>query len=114
MSEEERNSADLSGAQPTVEGTAPEGGGVGSASGAGGNKRDPLSSSPTIGDTIAGRHINTGAPGDVTNVHPGEHPQAGTTQESQTGSPDTNAKGVTGGSGKSETAAHEGPRDAGE
>lgn len=109
----EKDSADLSGAQPTVEGTAPEGGGAGSGSEAGGNKRDPLSSSPTIGKTIAGRNIATGAPGDVTNVAPGEQPQAGSTHDHQTGSPDTDAKGVTGSSGKSETAAHEGPRDAG-
>lgn len=42
---------------PTTEGSRPEGGGVGSGSDAGPNKRDPVSSSHTIGHTIAGRTV---------------------------------------------------------
>lgn len=47
------------GAQPTVEGTGPDGRGVGSNSSAGANKRDPMSSGPTTGNTIAGRTVDT-------------------------------------------------------
>jgi hypothetical protein len=43
------------GAQPTVEGSRPEGGGIFSDSGDGGNKRDRVSSGPNLGPTIAGR-----------------------------------------------------------
>jgi len=47
------------GAQPTVEGTGPDGRGVGSNSSAGANKVDPMSSGPTTGNTIAGRTVDT-------------------------------------------------------
>lgn len=44
--------------QPTIEGTGPAGGGASPGDDAGGNKRDPISSSPTIGHTIAGRTLD--------------------------------------------------------
>lgn len=46
------------GAQPTVEGTRPEGGGVFSDAAEGGNKRDRVSSGPNVGHTIAGRDVD--------------------------------------------------------
>ena len=101
MDEDDSGIYDLSGAIPQTEGSHPEGGGVGSASEAGGNKRDPLSSSPTIGGTIAGRTVNTGAPGDITNM--GHEPEVGTPGEGEhhVGGPSTEGKGVTGVSGSS-------------
>ncbi len=44
--------------EPTVEGSGPAGGGVTEGSNAGGNKRDPVESAPSIGHTIAGRTID--------------------------------------------------------
>lgn len=96
------------GAQPQTEQTAPDGGGVGSSSDAGGNKRDPVSSSPTIGHTIAGRTINTGAIGDVTNAgHDVPGPQD---SERHVGGADTEAQGTTGIGGSSEATNPEGER----
>lgn len=60
----------LSGQQPTVEETAPGGGGTRSGSAAGGNKRDPMSSGPTLGHTIAGRDIDTESNTSDTNANP--------------------------------------------
>lgn len=47
--------------QDQVEASGPEGGGTRSNSFAGGNKRDPVQSAPTIGRTIAGRDVTTAA-----------------------------------------------------
>jgi hypothetical protein len=105
MNDDDSGIYDLSGAQPTVEQSHPEGGGVGSASEAGGNKRDPVSSSPTIGRTIAGREINTGAPGDHSNAGHGIR-AASPEKETVRGGADTEAKGVTGTKGKSPSSAH--------
>lgn len=45
--------------QPTTTEPGPAGGGAGHAgANAGGNKRDAISSSPTIGHTIAGRNLD--------------------------------------------------------
>jgi hypothetical protein len=49
---------DTSNAQPNTEQSDPTGIGVGSRTDAGANKRDPISASPTIGHTIAGRTID--------------------------------------------------------
>ena len=105
MKKDDSGIYDLSGAQPQVEGSQPDGGGVGSDSAAGGNKRDPVSSSPTVGSTIAGRTVNTGAPGDVSNMgHETVSSTVGggdTDDELNVGGPDTRGKGVTGIAGSS-------------
>jgi hypothetical protein len=97
------------GSQPTVEGSHPDGGGISSGSDAGGNKRDPLMSSPSLGRTIAGRDIHTGAAGDLSNQGAADQilHADDMTGEGQKGSPDTGAKGVTGHTGKSESSAHD-------
>lgn len=105
MNDDDSGIYDLSGAQPTVEQSHPDGGGVGSTSEGGGNKRDPVSSSPSIGRTIAGRDINTGAPGDFSNAGHGLR-TASPEEETVRGGADTEAKGVTGTEGKSPSSAH--------
>jgi hypothetical protein len=99
---EERTLSDFTSAQPTVEGSAPDGSGVGSGSDAGGNKRDPLASGPGVGHTIAGRDIATGAPGDITNAgHASGEPHKSRQDTKHTGAPDTGGTGVTGAGGSS-------------
>lgn len=51
-------SSDYGRATPTTGASGPEGGGTTYGTDAGANKRDPISSSPTIGHTIAGRNLD--------------------------------------------------------
>jgi hypothetical protein len=108
MDENDSGIYDMSGAQPTVEGTNPEGGGAASGSYSGGNKRDPVSSSPSTGHTIAGRDINTGAPSDISNAGHGTRKSASAESETRSGGTETEARGVTGTSGTGPTSAHGG------
>jgi hypothetical protein len=64
---DESGAYDLEYGQPTVEGTGPAGGGVTEGADAGGNKRDPVESAPSIGHTIAGRTID----GEAIGAEPG-------------------------------------------
>jgi hypothetical protein len=112
VSDDEDGVYDTSANQPTTESSGPDGRGVGSASEAGANKRDPLSSSPSMGGTIAGRTINTGASGDVTNPGGSTHDRdapatAAETPENKTGGPDTGGKGATGQSGADASSAQD-------
>jgi hypothetical protein len=45
-------------ATPTTQESGPAGGGTSYGSNAGGNKRDPMSASPSMGQTIAGRNLD--------------------------------------------------------
>lgn len=45
-------------ATPTTEGSGPAGGGTSYGTDSGGNKRDPVSASPSMGQTIAGRNLD--------------------------------------------------------
>lgn len=65
--DDDKNTNWVQHSQPTIEGTAPAGGGVTEGSNEGGNKRDPVESSPSIGHTIAGRTID----GDALGTEPG-------------------------------------------
>lgn len=51
-------SGDYGSATPTTSQSGPEGGGSTYGTDAGANKRDPISSSPTIGHTIVGRNLD--------------------------------------------------------
>ncbi|HZU13310.1 MAG TPA: hypothetical protein VFB58_10765 [Chloroflexota bacterium] len=62
--------------EPTIDATGPAGGGTMPGIDAGGGKRSPVESSPTIGHTIAGRSLDgegTEEPG----VEPGEEESGG-------------------------------------
>lgn len=58
------------GQQPNTEHSQPGGEGAFSRSGAGASKRDPMSSGPTLGNTIAGRDVDTESNTADTNANP--------------------------------------------
>jgi len=99
------------GDQPNTEASSPEGPGVGSANAMGGNKPDPISAGPQLGNTIAGRSPETITHAPLGNAAAGttlssQDSAAETRSDKQSGSPETGGKGVTGQHGSSESAAH--------
>lgn len=107
MTEQDSPADDTSMEQPQVESAGPTGGGVGSQSYAGGNKRDPVSASPTLGQTIAGRDISTGSPGGNAAVDLGNLRTKSTTENAGETREDRPDGGVTGTTGKGATSGHD-------
>lgn len=62
--------------EPTIDATGPRGGGTMPGTTAGGTKRDPVESSPTIGHTIAGRSLD-GQATETPGIAPGEEESGG-------------------------------------
>lgn len=109
MTEQDSPVDDTSMEQPQVEGTRPTGGGVGSGSYAGGNKRDPISASPTRGETIAGRDISTASQAGNAAVDLGDLRTMSQEDNFETTRLDDRSagSGVTGTSGKGATSGHD-------